>query len=429
MPLEFHDDAIILSGIYGTELKTSIIANYYKFWLNVTTRGSWGDVNIIEMNAGTGEIYIEDTKQTILGSAGHVLDLKYGQSGAIYSKLNIILIEEDNECRKHLNNVLKRRWPRAELVNSDGKKRWSRDGEVVLYNDADTFLNESSSGELLGISLFYFDPLLSVSWELIERITKSRIIDPFQIGTEFLIFFFTSDWINGRKKFHALPRTKEISSWNAGERKSVQFADETFGNRSWLDIMTSESDDEQLKNGLIELYKSKLRVWFRFVVPLPFVPKRNELYHVFCCSNFSVGTSVLSSIYGEYAQSFGLQADNNSTYNIFKAKYPSLLADLSPRKRPVEWRVLWHVMRNHADGICDNRCRTLLEIAGNEQNVKKKIKWLEKENYLKQFNVQYWPWDAPKFTIYQIDWEVVNEKLNVDRPIIAEPLQPPKNKG
>ncbi|KKM76819.1 hypothetical protein LCGC14_1376240, partial [marine sediment metagenome] len=79
MTPEFHDDAIILSGILGTELKSKIIHKYYRVWWKITSGGkranySW-ETSIVEMNAATGEIYIPERNYTILGSAGTALQL------------------------------------------------------------------------------------------------------------------------------------------------------------------------------------------------------------------------------------------------------------------------------------------------------------------------------------------------------------------
>ena len=46
----------------------------------------------------------------------------------------------------------------------------------------------------LGNSLFFFDPLLSESWQRIEAIAKERIKHYYDTGTEFLIFLFSSDF-------------------------------------------------------------------------------------------------------------------------------------------------------------------------------------------------------------------------------------------
>ncbi|MGY5874962.1 MAG: three-Cys-motif partner protein TcmP [Candidatus Thorarchaeota archaeon] len=420
-PLEFYRDAIVLSGIFGTKLKTSIISQYYKFWLDVTTKGSWGDVTIVEMDAGTGELHIKETNETILGSAGHALELKYGSN---YTKLEIILIEQSKKCRIHMDNVMKHRWPDAVLRKARGGRQRSIDGEITRFGDVDSFLNYTSNGESFGISLFYFDPLLAVPWKLINRIAKARITTPYEIGTEFLIFFFTSDWIEGRKGFHPLPRNNDRTTWTKEERQSAKLANAAFGSKKWFRILTSGGTKEEMEEKLVLLYKNKLRSWFRFVVPLPFVPKKGQIYHVFCCSNFSVGTGVISSIYGQFTRKVGLQADNNQTYRRFKEVHPILLEGLSGRQRPNEWKTLWYVMRNHADGVCDSKCRKLREICGSSSKLKRVLKWLLKERYLKKIRLKSWPWPNSEIQIYQIDWKFAEQNLGVAPPIAPTPLQP-----
>ncbi|MHA2142632.1 MAG: three-Cys-motif partner protein TcmP [Candidatus Thorarchaeota archaeon] len=430
MPLRFHNDAIVLSGLYGTKLKTEIIDEYYGFWLDVVTSPTFGEVNIVEMDAGTGELYIEDINRTILGSAGRALALKYGTSSKIHNKLNVILIEQDKRCRTHMDNVLARRWPSASFSTTVGKKEISNDGWITRYKHPDDFLDDTKDGKISGISLFFFDPLLSVAWTLIERIAEKRITVPYRIGTEFLIFFFTSDWLHGRKtdegEFKPLPRTSNESKWNKGQQKSAKFADDTFGGREWLDVMSSGKSDQHLERGLVSLYKKKLRKWFRFVVPLPFIPKTNQIYHVFCCSNFDVGTNVLSKIYESRTQKVGLQADNKQTYSKFKRLYPTLVRKCKGRSRPSEWKVLWHVMRNHADGICDETCRTLREDkADSVSDLKSALKWLKNEGFLKRIKIPNWPWKQARFPVYKINWKVAKSKLGVEKPLRPRPLMPP----
>lgn len=64
MPLRFENDAICLSGTLGTELKSKIIGKYYKIWWEITSGGNYSyfsyPASIVEMNAATGEIFIED---------------------------------------------------------------------------------------------------------------------------------------------------------------------------------------------------------------------------------------------------------------------------------------------------------------------------------------------------------------------------------
>ena len=56
--LEFHDDAICLSGITGTAIKCDIIGQCYKFWWKITSGGDRNDhrfeTAIIEFFHGPG---------------------------------------------------------------------------------------------------------------------------------------------------------------------------------------------------------------------------------------------------------------------------------------------------------------------------------------------------------------------------------------
>ena len=109
MPVTIDDDSLCLSGETGTKLKTEIIERYYRFWLSVTTRGRGRfaeNVHIIEMNAGTGQVKIEETGEIILGSAGHALELKYGPKRHLNEKLRIVLVESHKDCRLSLQNVI-----------------------------------------------------------------------------------------------------------------------------------------------------------------------------------------------------------------------------------------------------------------------------------------------------------------------------------
>ena len=429
MPLSFEGDAIALSGEYGTRLKTRIISRYYDFWFGVTARhGYVPKVYIVEMDAGTGKLYFKDTKTTELGSAGHSLELRYGPTKRYSAKLNIVLVEENSKCRKHMDNVIRRRWPKASLTQRSGGGVLSADGCVTRYNHVSEFLKATSYGYELGISLFYFDPLLSVDWSLLDGIAKARITKPYRTGTEFQIFFFTSDWLTGRNSpfFHPLPRFTDEDGWSAEETTSAGIADRTFGSRKWLSAMVSGKTKAEIESKLVELYKRKLRKWFRFVLPLPFVPKKDQVYHVFCCSNFDVGISVISRFYEDCAGiPFGLMADNVLTYHEFKSSYPSIVAGYTGRRRPPEWKVLWHVMRNHVDGLCDLHCKDLRGKAGSVMKLKSALEWLETEGYLRKVKIPEWPWSAMKFPVYKINWKTTETKLNVKPPVPPQPLKPP----
>ena len=80
MALEFVRDAISLSGLTGSKLKCEIIGECYRFWWNITSGGAranydWPTV-VLELDAATGEVHAKNTRETILGSSGHALDLQ-----------------------------------------------------------------------------------------------------------------------------------------------------------------------------------------------------------------------------------------------------------------------------------------------------------------------------------------------------------------
>ncbi|MBD3159775.1 MAG: three-Cys-motif partner protein TcmP [Candidatus Lokiarchaeota archaeon] len=429
MPLEFHNNSIVLSGSTGTKLKTGILTKYYKFWSEVTaggrSRGFRFNNFIGDMNSGTGKVYIEDEDIEILGSAGHALELRYGSSGNTLPNIAIHLVERDDECRKRLLQVVKKEWPEVNFSRDNEGYYISEDGMSHLYSSASKFLKYSERGQVAGIGLFFFDPLLATDWGVVEQIAEARIQEPYQTGTEFLVFFFTSDWVKGRTNFAPLPRTRDENEWGKEQKESVEKADEAFGDRSWLDVMASRANDEELQEQLVTLYKEKLRKWFRFVLPLPFVPKENQLYHVFCCSNYYLGMRVVASFYGERTTDFGLQSDNSITTERFKQEHPNLFSGLKGRAKPVEWRILWQIMRNHIGGICDEECRTINEIAEDkDSNVTDVLDWLLAEGYLKEVEPPGWPWDGDQFSIYEIDWETTDRRLGVNEPVPPTPLKP-----
>lgn len=181
--LEFHGDAIVLSGITGTRIKCEIIGGYYPLWWSITSGGQQRDYNfqtaIVDLNAATGENYIEETKQVIPGSAGHALQLKMDNQDT--SKLKIILVEEDDGCYQHLKKVIQRKWPNFHLDEAEGSLESNKTGVYLINKDLNGALNDIAQIEL-GNSLFFFDPLLYTSNSDIEEVAKNRIERYYKIG-------------------------------------------------------------------------------------------------------------------------------------------------------------------------------------------------------------------------------------------------------
>ena len=369
-------------------------------------------------------VKVDETAERILGSAGHSLNLKYGPKRDWNKKLKLILVEPLPECRTALRNNILERWPEAEL--SEHKHGWyrSRDGYVDLFESVTYFL-EHKDPNSLGTSLFYFDPLRAPDLSLVDKIASTRIVKPYGIGTEFLIFFFTSDWVVGRPEFAALPSSTE-EGWAPKQRESALAADREFGSRAWLSIVRSDHERAQMEDELVGLYKQSLRRWFRFVQPLPFVPKISQRYHLFCCSNYDTGMSVINSIYGKLTWPFGLQADNDAAYNKFLRMHRNLKQSAGRRARPAEWKVLWHIMKHHVDGVCDEQCKgDIRKKVSSSDHLKGVLYWLHSERYLKRIKARSWQWsESLKYPIYAIDWDVVKERLNVDPPEPPRALEP-----
>jgi len=196
MVLRFVGNAISLSGPTGSKLKCEIIGDYYPFWWGITSGGPRKHYRIktaiIELNAATGEIFIDDTQETVLGSAGHALDLKLNTSNT--DNLKIILVEDNVECYSNLKEVIKRRWESVSIAQAEGPIE-SNTSNIYLLNmslsDALDRIDEIKIGNTL--ALFYFDPLLMVEYETIEKVAARRMKYFFKTGTEFIIFLFTSD--------------------------------------------------------------------------------------------------------------------------------------------------------------------------------------------------------------------------------------------
>jgi len=232
--LKFHEDAIVLSGISGTKIKCQIIGEYYPFWWNITSGGQSKNYDIptaiVEMNAATGEDYIEETDETILGSAGHALKLRLENQNT--RKLKLVLVEENKECFQHLKNVIKRRW----LKDVDNEKQLCdklNNLGIYLLNTNVTKAVEEIGKIKLGNALFFFDPLLFTPWSDIEKVAQKRITTFYKTGTEFIVFLFTSDWFLGRGDLKPLPTTENQENWSDEQKDTVKKVDELFGHDSW----------------------------------------------------------------------------------------------------------------------------------------------------------------------------------------------------
>jgi three-Cys-motif partner protein len=419
--LEFHEDAIVLSGETGTKLKSEIIGEYYPTWWSITSggeeRGFPYQTAIVELNAGTGLNYIKDIKKIVLGSAGHALELKATNSNAVMLKL--VLVESHPECFMRLKKVIGKKWPTT---------KWSEtrlsepDKDVYLVNEELTAAIDIIENLDLGNSLFFFDPLLYTPWSEIDKVARRRIKSYYKTGTEFIVFLFTSDWFLGRQSLELVPLPEQNDGrWTSAQQKAVSDCDDLFGDSDWRPALLTSNPVEEKMQKMIELYKNRLHTWFRYVVPLPFEPKQKQLYHLFMCSNYEVGISITKRFYAEYTKNQKYLPNNSDAYKKFLLAHPS--KRLPRNARCSEWKILWAVIKDHEDGICDLKCSDLTERAPYYQQRHQSLEWLKSQGYLKKidFLTNEWSDELPPSS-YKLDWDFVKSRLGIDPPAKFTPL-------
>jgi len=423
MPLEFKGDAISLSGLTGTKLKCDVIGEYYRFWWNITSGGPSVDhrypTAFVELDAATGEVYIKDTDETVLGSAGHSLDLK--ATGPSTGNLKVVLIEKDSGCYARLKEVIQKRWPSIDIAEAE-KPVIENSSNVYLFNlEFDVAIEQVKQIEL-GNSLFFFDPLRSVTWQSAEKVAEGRMGSYYETGTEFMIFIFTSDWFLGRDDFAPLPKTQDSALLSQAEKTTVSEADSLFGTQDWRSQILTEDSIEKRENELIELYKKRLHKWFRYVLPLPFNPKKNQLFHLILCSNYEAGVRMTKDYYSKKTGNPPNKPDNRAAYEKFKQLHRELTHWLKGNQRPSEWKILWKIITQHEEGLCDCECSDLGGIEESPYQIQTYLEWLREEGYLIESDVKD-AWNS-EVKQYVLNWPILKNKLGVDPPLSLKPLSP-----
>lgn len=421
MALEFVGDAISLSGITGSKLKSQIIGEYYPFWWNITSGGEsrnheW-PTTIVELDAATGEIYIKDTNETLLGSSGHALSLKC--DGNNTGKLKVVLVEKDESCYYHLKKVIKRRWPRLDISSAESSPYYNRSNVYLLNVELDDAITKISQLRM-GNSLFFFDPLRGVPFEKIEKVAKSRIKEFYKTGIEFIVFVFTSDWFLGRDELVGLPETIMENEWSYGENLTVLEVDDFFGDKNWRSKLLNNKPIDEREKEFIELYKTRLHKWFRYVLPMPFNPKNNQLFHLILCSNYETGVRATREFFCDKAHNTNYKPDNKQAHARFRERHKDLYFGLKASQKPQQWKILWKAITQHEEGLCDYFCSDFKEMEPDLNQRKKEIKWLAEKGYLSSFTYEN-PW-GENIIKFKVDWRVVSNNLGIDPPNELEPL-------
>lgn len=423
MPLEFKGDAISLSGLTGTKLKCDVIGEYYRFWWNITSGGPSAnyrfDTAFVELDAATGEVYIKDTNETVLGSAGHSLELK--AKGSHTDNLKVILIEKDRGCYEKLKEVIQRRWPNIDIAEAEKPVAENKSNAYLFNLEFDDAIEQVKKIEL-GNSLFFFDPLRSVTWQSVEKVAEGRITRYYETGTEFMIFIFTSDWFLGRNDFAPLPKNPNMAVWSRAETQTVAEADSLFGYQDWRSHILNEESIENKEEKLIELYQKRLHKWFRYVLPLPFNPKKDQLFHLILCSNYEAGVRMTKDDYSKKTGNPPYRPDNRAAYEQFRRLHRELIYWLKGNQRPAEWKILWKIITQHEGGLCDCECRDVGEIGVPPYQIQAYLEWLEKEGYLVESDIKD-AWNS-ETKQYILNWPVLKKRLDLDSPLPLKPLSP-----
>ncbi len=162
------------------------------------------------------------------------------------SKLKIILVEESTECFDNLKEVIEKVWPTIDLKQAIGDIGGNNSNAYLLNKQPSEALDIIEKIPSLGNSLFFFDPLLYSPWSEIERVAKRRIVNYYRTRTEFIVFLFTSDWFDGRKKadLAALPENIREAEWNADQLKTVVKVDDLFGNKNWRTLLQAAATQQ-----------------------------------------------------------------------------------------------------------------------------------------------------------------------------------------
>ena len=424
--LKFHGDAIELSGSTGTKLKSEIIGRYYDVWWSITSGGDAKKhslrTSIVELNSGTAEDYIEDIGETILGSSGHALELKFNGQKYDTSALQIILVEENEECFDHLTKVINRRWPQIKL-KEDLKDGALKSTSVITIKSSLKGALDQINRLSLGNSIFFFDPLLYVSYLDIKNVVDNRIKNFYQTGTEFIIFVFTSDWFSGRESIDLLPLPDYVPNESEKSMKTILKLDDLFGDQKWREKILRSNETQTKIDLFVNEYKLRLHRWFRYVLALPFEPKKGQLYHLFFTSNYEDGLDISRRCYQNATNNDNFNPSNQIAYKIFRNAHPELVQNLTRAERPREWKVLWKIIKNHEEGLCDMFSRDLLDVAGSHTDLYKILEWLRNAGYLKINEDIKVNWANPP-DIFELNWQYLKNFLGIDTPQELTPLHP-----
>jgi hypothetical protein len=112
--------------------------------------------------------------------------------------------------------------------------------------------------------------------------------------------------------------------------------------------------------------------------------------------------------------------DSQKAYKNFMAIHPELLKHISGRKRPLQWKILWKIITQHEDGVCERECRDFKDLDNNIDVIQKGLNWLCEHNYLQLSPLsRHWGVSIPQ---YVLKWGKTEERLKLTRPPEFQPI-------
>ena len=88
----------------------------------------------------------------------------------------------------------------------------------------------------------------------------------------------------------------------------------------------------------------------------------------------------------------------------------------------MEWRVLWQVVRQHEEGICDCKCKGLKDIVSDLETRQRILKWLESNGYVVRIRTNH-IWNDTTIQ-YELNWDTLQRELGISPPSELIPLLP-----
>ena len=90
-------------------------------------------------------------------------------------------------------------------------------------------------------------------------------------------------------------------------------------------------------------------------------------------------------------------------------------------RKSIEWKILWKIIKEHEEGICDVYCNDVVEVESSFEGRKKSLSWLESKGYIVPSDDVTDAWEN-RPTLYRLDWEMVKKRLGIEPPVPLIPL-------